>query len=282
MPVFQTPQPISVTVSILHGDVRISAGDRTATEVEVRPARAGGKADARVAEQTRVDYADGRLSISTPKQLSSWFGRTGSITVTVKVPVGSSLGVDTGMGELRGEGAFGEVRFRTGYGDLHLDRGGHVHLSTGYGNVSVGQADSEAYLTTGGGSLRVNRVDGPATVKNAAGEAVIGEIAGDLRVKNAHGDILIRKAAAGATVKTAHGTVRIAEVASGSIVAETAFGDLEIGISPGTAAWLDLHTATGRVFNHLQASAGPPAGGKTVEVRARTSYGDIVVRRSEG
>jgi hypothetical protein len=54
---------------------------------------------------------------------------------------------------------------------------------------------------------------------------------------------------------------------------------VEVGIPAGTAAHLDLHTQFGNVLNRLDAATAPPAGEQTVEVHARTSYGDIVIRR---
>ena len=38
MPTFDTPEPISATIDLAVGDVRISAGDRLDTVVEVHPA----------------------------------------------------------------------------------------------------------------------------------------------------------------------------------------------------------------------------------------------------
>jgi hypothetical protein len=54
MPTFDTPQPISVTVELGVGDLRIVASDRTDTMVEVRPSDPAKKADVTAAEQTRV------------------------------------------------------------------------------------------------------------------------------------------------------------------------------------------------------------------------------------
>ena len=73
--------------------------------------------------------------------------------------------------------------------------------------------------------------------------------------------------------------VRIGEVVRGAVTVETAAGSLEIGIRSGTAAWLDLNTTSGSVRNELTAAAGPESTDETVEVRARTYVGDIVVRR---
>ena len=67
MPTFDTPEPISVTVEFGVGDLRIVASDRTDTMVEVRPSDPAKKADVTAAEQTRVEYAGGRLLIKAPK-----------------------------------------------------------------------------------------------------------------------------------------------------------------------------------------------------------------------
>jgi hypothetical protein len=57
-------------------------------------------------------------------------------------------------------------------------------------------------------------------------------------------------------------------------------GMAEIGVLDGVAAWLDLNTRYGNVQNDLDAAERPAAGEDAVEVRARSSYGDITIRRS--
>jgi len=57
MPTFETPGPISATIDIAVGDVRISAADRAATVVEVRPSDSSNGEDVKAAHRTRVDYA---------------------------------------------------------------------------------------------------------------------------------------------------------------------------------------------------------------------------------
>ncbi len=59
MPTFDTPEPISVTVELGVGDIRIVASDRTDTTVEVRPGDETKKSDVAAAQQTRVEYASG-------------------------------------------------------------------------------------------------------------------------------------------------------------------------------------------------------------------------------
>jgi hypothetical protein len=65
-------------------------------------------------------------------------------------------------------------------------------------------------------------------------------------------------------------------------VVETKVGDLEVGIREGTAAWLDVSAGVGQVHNALDTADAPEPSAETVEVRARTSFGDIVIRRASG
>jgi hypothetical protein len=121
---------------------------------------------------------------------------------------------------------------------------------------------------------------GAAVVKNSNGSTWIGDVTADLRTSSANGSIVVDHAHAAVVAKTANGDVRVDEVARGSIVVETARGRVEIGVADGVAAWLDLQTSFGRVTNSLEDAAQPAAGEDTVEVRARTAFGDITISRS--
>jgi hypothetical protein len=62
MTTFDTPNPISVSVTLLAGDVRIAASDRNDTAVVVTPTDSSNESDVKVAEQTRVEYSNGALT----------------------------------------------------------------------------------------------------------------------------------------------------------------------------------------------------------------------------
>jgi DUF4097 and DUF4098 domain-containing protein YvlB len=79
--------------------------------------------------------------------------------------------------------------------------------------------------------------------------------------------------------KSANGDVRLGEVARGSVVLETGLGDVEVGIPEGTAAWLDVRSGTGRVHSELEAAEAPEPSAETVEVRARTAAGNVLISR---
>jgi hypothetical protein len=282
MPTFDTPEPISVALEVGIADILIEATDRTDTIVEVQPSDPAKKADVTAADQTRVDHAGGRVSVRASKGWRQWtpWGGHGSIDVRIGLPAGSAVRAEAGVAAMRCTGRIREYRSRTGVGDVQVEEAGPVDIKTGAGDVTVERATGKTVIVTGSGAIRMGSAGGTAAVKNSNGDTWIGEVAGDARVSAANGTISIDVAREGVVAKTANGDVRIGEVARGAIVAQSAFGMVEVGVRDGVAAWLDLHTGFGHVQNDLNPAGSPGAGEGAVEVHASTSYGDIVVRRS--
>ena len=283
MPTFDTPEPISVVLDLVVGDVRITATDRDDTVVEVRPSDPSREPDVKAAEQARVEYAGGRVLVKAPKPRHlGLFGKVGSIDVTIGVPAGSHLQGDAAVATIHGTGRLGECRIKTGTGDVQLDETGTLDLNTGAGAVTVDRVAGHAEVSTGSGRLRLGEIGGTGVIKNSNGDSWIGEITGDLRLNSSNGDIVVDRAHADVTASTANGAVRVGEVTRGSAVLKTGFGEIEIGIRAGTAARLDVSTSFGRVHNHLDVADSPEPSDETVDVRAHSRYGDIVIRRSKG
>ncbi|MEV4488521.1 DUF4097 family beta strand repeat-containing protein [Micromonospora coxensis] len=281
MPSFDTPGPISASVELVAGDVRITAGPRTDTVVQVRPADEADDRDVRAAAQTTVEYASGRLVVHGPRQPHfGIFGRTGSVEVTIDLPAGSAVEGKLGVGAVNCSGALADCRLRTGAGDLQVEDAGTLNLHTGHGAAIAENVTGDAELTTGSGKLSVRAVGGRTVLKNGNGDTWIGDTRGDLRVNAANGHVAAEHAAASVTANTANGDIRIGELVRGSATLRTAAGRIEVGIRRGTAARLDLHTQFGKVRNDLDATAGPGDSDEKAEVRARTAFGDILIHRS--
>ena len=247
MPRFDTPQPIELELELSVAEVRIDAGERAETVVEVRPER---RVKARRCGRRRADAGRGR-SWPDPGQdaAKSWraynpFGNGGSVDVRVELPAGSRVAIKSAMGAVRCSGPLAESQIKTGLGDIDVERADSVRLTTGMGDIDVGQVTGAAELSTGSGDIRA------------------GELSGATKIKNANGD------------------VRVAEAVQGSVSARTGFGQIEVGIPYGTAAWLDLSTGYGEVRNGLDRSGPPEPGEESVEVRAHSGYGDITIARA--
>lgn len=282
MPTFATPAPITVSVDI-DGNIRVTASDRADTVVTVRPLDAEKAADVKGAGRTVVDFADDRLSVQLPKHWARHtpFGGGGeSIEVTIEVPTGSRLDAVTGVGDIHGDGELGPCLARTGMGDIRLDHTAALRATTGFGAVTVDRVAGDLEVATGSGAVRLGEIDGSAVIKNSNGPTTIAAAGAEVRVKAANGDITVERAGGSVTAKTANGSIRIGEVSRGRTTIETAAGELSVGIGGGSAAWLDLRSHHGRVRNDLDDADGPGAADATLEVKARTAVGDIVVHRS--
>ncbi|MEU0876774.1 hypothetical protein [Nocardia brasiliensis] len=211
MPTFTTPKPVALNVEVLSGDVTVIASDRVDSVVEVRPADATKKGDVLAAEQTKVAFVDGVLTVRTPKQWRTYtpFGGNPSIVVRVEVPNGSLLKASAAVGRLL---VVGELR----------------------------QSDLEV----------------------------------------AAGDITVERPGDTVTAKVAKGDVRVGDAVRGVLRLETSMGELEVGIRPGSAARLEVDAKSGTVQNHLGAVHGPATDEDTVQVYARNTFGNVIVRHA--
>jgi DUF4097 and DUF4098 domain-containing protein YvlB len=227
MPTFDTPTPIQIRIDLSGGSVRLRASDRTDTVVSVRPGSERKTADVQAAEQTRVEYADGRLLITSPRRARLLFmGGMPSVDVEVLAPEGSGLEATLTAGDVDCEGRLGDVRIDDRYGDIRIDRAAGLHART------------------------------------------------------SAGDITVERALASVAASTKYGQVSVHRAAGGSLDLATSYGTVEAGIQEGTPAWLDLESSSGKVRNLLTPSDAPDDSDEPLRIRARTSYGDIVVRRA--
>jgi putative adhesin len=282
VPTFPTPQPIVATIEVAAGSVRVSASERADTEVEVRARDPGSAGDAEAAAQTRVEYADGRLSITGPKRplLRSLIGVGPAIEVDLSLPEGSELDA-TGWADYVCTGRLGAVALEKSAG-VRIERAARVRANSSMGDIVVGRIDGHADLTTAMGKIRVGALGGAASLKTSAGDLSVGEVTAAVRLKTAYGDIGVDRALASVNAKTSAGSVRIGEAAAGTIELETAYGELDIGVPDGVAAYLDVSSGKGTVRSELDASAAPADADarRTVEIRGHTQFGGIVIRRA--
>jgi DUF4097 and DUF4098 domain-containing protein YvlB len=263
MPTFDTPGPISARIEVVSGTVHVRADDRHDTVVTVRPRNGNSSADVAAAEQTRVTFGAGELLVrSTSRPRLLFFGSGPEIEVDVVLPTGSSLEVRTTAGEITCTGRLGAVDLESKHGDLRLDQAGSLRARTSSGNVSASAIGGETEVTTAYGNVRV------------------GEVAGPARLGTGYGDVTVDRTLGSLTGSTKYGQVRVGEAVRGSLVLETSYGEVEAGVREGTAAWLDVSSGAGRIRNTLTQTEGPEGAGETVEIHARTSYGDILIRRA--
>jgi hypothetical protein len=261
MPTFQTPDPIDASVEVAAGSVRLTGTERDDTVVDVRPRDESRPADVKAAEQTRVDYRNGKLAVTAGKRGLS-FGRTGAVEIDIALPSRSRLRATLASADVRADGEYAECRLSSASGDLAVERvTGNVEADTASGAITVQSAEGNVVLST------------------ASGRAEIGVLNGDLKFRAASGELVIERLRGSVNARTASGSVAITSAVSGSVSVQTGSGDIKVGIAQGTAARLDLLTGSGTVTNRMQPSDGPAAGDETLVVQTRSGSGNVDIDR---
>lgn len=284
MPSFTTERPIALSVELIQGMVYVIASDRTDTVVAVNPSDPADPVDVAAAHRTKVDLTNGQLTIRAPKRRGIvghlGLGRSGSIDVTVELPEASSVHAEAGMADIRSVGELGEVRVRTGAGNVRMDQVASTRVHSGVGRVTVEKSSGDAEIVTTG-DMAIGTVTGNADLKNHSGATWLGRVDGDVRVRSSNGDVTIESAGHDVTVKAANGEIRLGRVTRGSTTIETACGGLEIGIEEGSAAWVDASTRFGQIHNTLSPVDDPEHATDTIRIHARTSFGDVLITRPQ-
>ncbi|MFJ7912932.1 DUF4097 family beta strand repeat-containing protein [Kitasatospora sp. NPDC096204] len=176
---FDTPAPVSVVLDVPGGRVRLLAAERGDTTVEVRPAEADSGRDVRAAERTTVDLADGVLRIVTAAADHQLLGPTGSLEVTVHLPVGSAVRGKAAAAELHTVGRLGDIAFDGAYRGTTIDEAASLELSAVDGDVEVARLTGPARITTTRGDIRVTEArHGTVELSTRSGSITVGAAAG--------------------------------------------------------------------------------------------------------
>lgn len=261
MRTFPTPGPIAATVELGAGSVRITAADRADTEVRVTPRDPLRAADVRAAEQTHIDFSNGALTVTVGKKLLSL--SRGAVNVDIALPSLSRLAVAAASADVHVEGTVADCRFDAASGSVALDAvEGNIKAATASGDVAARRLLGDANVSTASGDVSIGDLDGGLKFQAASGSATVGTLRGTVHCR------------------TASGSLTVTDAESGSVSATTASGDVEVGVTHGTAANLDLDSRSGNVRSELTPAAGPESDDRRLAVHARTASGDIIIRRA--
>ena len=276
MPTFATPGPIAATVQVAGAQVRVTASDRTDTVVLVEPINKASRSDVKVADKTKVDFAGGQLSVKT----TTSGDKNGSVAITIDLPTGSSLVAYLAHSGVRADGSFGECELHMASGRVQLDRINALQANIAAGEVAIGHIAGRATIDGGAVAVRIGEVKGTVGLRSSGGQIWIGHASADLDLSSASGGFDIDRADGSVTAKTANGAIRIGRMTRGQAELSNSSGNIEVGISEGTAARVDANSKRGSVRNSVPSQENPGPSDDKVTVHARTRYGDIIIRRA--
>jgi DUF4097 and DUF4098 domain-containing protein YvlB len=260
---FPCSDPIDIAIEPWpSGSIVLAAEPTESVVVEVVPGRRSNGADA--LDHVEVDFADGQLYVRGQRDLL--VRPRNSLDLTIKAPAGSSCAARTASADVSCVGAFSSLSVSTASGDFTASTvTGDVIARSSSGDVLLGQVGGDLTVNTASGDLRAAQVDGAAQIVTSSG------------------DVALAYCARSVTTKTVSGDVQLGAVMSGAVELSSVSGDVEVSVLPGTGVYLDLSTLSGTVrsdLDEVESAEATGPGGPTVEIRARTTSGDIHVTRA--
>jgi DUF4097 and DUF4098 domain-containing protein YvlB len=256
-------------IDIGSGLVEIVPADGTETMVSL-------DVDSGSEDDVLVAVRDGELIVEGPRNVR----RGPEIQVRIATPATMEARIKTGSGDISSRAPLSAARLSTGSGDVRLDRvEGDLAVNTGSGDVRVEYVAGSVRGSTGSGEINIGEAGDAVGLSTGSGDVRVGDVAGPASVKVGSGDITIERIRDHSVATSGSGDVTVEIADAPSIQAETARGDVQIGVPEGVPTYLDLKTVTGRIRCDLEPSDKPAEGDRTLMLRARTVSGDITVTK---
>ncbi len=268
---FDVTGPIELEIKLSSGEIEVDAVDGmeqatvelTAHDEASQELIDNGRVELQHHQQRPHLVIDLQQRRSGGFNLGSLFGRSG-VSCRVRVPASSSLTARTKSADVAARGTLSAANVATASGDVTLDR------VEGGVNVKGASAD-----------IRVREVNGGVNVQSASGDIDVDVVRGPVNVASASGDVTIREAYSDVSVNTVSGDQEHGAVLRGRLAANSVSGDVHIGVRRGSKVFLDCNTVSGDTSSELDVSSEAPAGdGPSLEIRAKTVSGDILITRA--
>ncbi|WBQ05773.1 DUF4097 family beta strand repeat-containing protein [Kribbella sp. CA-293567] len=248
-------------------EIRPADGEKTTVDLEVDSGNEG---------DVVFEVVNGELVVDGPKNVR----RGPEIRVRIATPATLDARIQTGSGDITARMPLGEARLSTGSGDIRAERvDGDLAANAGSGDVRIGSAAGAVRIKTGSGGIDIGESVGQVGVTTGSGDVRLGDTAGPTTVKVGSGDITIERIRDHSVATSGSGDVRVESAEGPSVRAETARGDVQIGVPDGVPTYLDLKTVTGQIQCDLEPGRQPAEGEPSLMLRARTVSGDIIVVR---
>jgi hypothetical protein len=230
---FQTKSNPTVEVESKFGAVHISAGSgNTVTAVVKITARESSEAAAKkLAEAARVEIKGSGDHVTVraglPDKMKGDEDRGVEIEVTVTLPAGSKLELESKFGAVDITGVKGAVTMETGFGEVTIKECANLDLTSSFGEVSLGGITGSMAIESKMGEIRAYDVPG-GKIKSSYGEIDVTRPSGPMDITSSMGEITV-KGCRGGTITSSYGEVTLVmdKSFSGRIEAESSFGDID-------------------------------------------------------
>ena len=172
--------PFSAVLDIPVGSIRLIAADRADAEVEVRPTDPAKSRDVKAAQLIQISNDDSVLRVEAEPAKHRVLGTdSGSVAVTVRLPLGSRVEAKAAVADFHSVGPLGDVTYEGAVGSVQLEEIASARLIMQDGGITVGRLGGSAELSTQRGDITVaEAARGTITVRTQSGQITVGAAGG--------------------------------------------------------------------------------------------------------
>lgn len=273
---FECAGPVEADLRVPAGVLEIGTGSADRIHVSLDAESGSATAD-EVISSTEVSFDGRQLRVKVPEASSTGFtigsknvvvsiphlgiafGKEVAVNCRVTIPAGSSVVTQTASADVSSLGVLDTFRGTTASGDISLD-----------------EVTGHTSITTASGDVEARRIGGEFRLKGASGDVRLTELSGDGGITVASGDIHVGEANSSLTLRTASGDITVDRLHQGKFSANTASGDIVVGVASGVAAKLDVTSVSGDMACNVPVEEGshPEA---ILDIVCRTVSGDVEI-----
>ena len=234
------------------GDIHFKEGDEGRVVIELN-----GSADALAAMD--IDATPDTVTVSSTGKKRRWIGAT--VNAVVMLPVGSTIFVHSGSGDVVVGVDIIDLEVHCGSGDVRADRvNGVCEVKLGSGDVRLGQLPGTSRVSSSSGDIRIDSAT-EIVVRSAAGDVDLGDVTESARIKSAAGDVRVRK------------------FSGSDLEIKTMSGDVTIGLVRGMVVNAAIKTLSGDLRNRIKPSPGERVANMNLKVT--TFSGDVILKSAK-
>lgn len=278
---FETPGHVRLEVEVESGSVDVTTGVTPVTDVTVTSDAESSELVERATIEERATGQTHVVRIKLSKGRWGIFRGGESVRISVVVPPGTDLSVQTASADVDATGRFGRVEMETASGSITVDEGIDVRLRAASGDISLGAGET-VDLRSVSGDVVVGHAVRSARLSASSGSVRLGTVSGPAKIETVSGSIDVDLAEEGLRTKTVSGTVDIRCVASGEVSLGSVSGDARVGIPPGRDLEIDAQSLSGHLTSDFDLDGAPSwnAGSQRVVVKSNSVSGELRIVRA--
>jgi DUF4097 and DUF4098 domain-containing protein YvlB len=232
----------------------------------------------------RIEQREGTLRVDQPPIGAAvggnWFdflsdfdferlvGQLGFGRVDLRIAVPASVArvnLKTGLGDARVAQWSEGVTITTGKGDVTLGQGrGPAEVKCGMGAVRVAAFARSCGIQTGMGEVTIGGGQGEARIHTGMGKVVVTDADLRLEANTGMGEVRLERVRGRANVRTGLGALNVADAGTLALEAQTGKGDLHLA---GSFQSIRAKSGSGAIFCQVTAVGGP--------FELNTGHGDV-------